>query len=147
MDQKCTNGTRFSTKLEWEHGWKSCIANSKDWRSENVNAIELNCKVVKKLQPSPPLLSSKKFCIPQPSDSIFGTSSPTPPTPFNKDGKNYFCFLSFFLFLSFKRLQGYARMLELQIHTCHWFLAYTILSYTMYFFHHITQTSMYIKKD
>ena len=33
----------FSIRLGWERGWKSCMANSKDWRSENVNAIELNC--------------------------------------------------------------------------------------------------------
>ena len=39
----------FSTRLGWEHGWKSCMANSKDWRSENVNMIELNCKAVKKV--------------------------------------------------------------------------------------------------
>ena len=32
----------FSTRLGWEGGWKSCMANSKDWRSKNVNAIELN---------------------------------------------------------------------------------------------------------
>ena len=31
----------FSTRVGWERGWKSCMANSKDWRSENVNAIEL----------------------------------------------------------------------------------------------------------
>ena len=41
----------FSTRLGWECGWKSCMDNSKDWRSENVNAIELNCKVVKKVVP------------------------------------------------------------------------------------------------
>ena len=34
----------FSTRLEWECGWKSCMANSKDWSSANVNVIELNCK-------------------------------------------------------------------------------------------------------
>ena len=44
----------FSTRLGWERGWRSFMANSKDWRSENVNMIELNCKVVKKWQPSPP---------------------------------------------------------------------------------------------
>ena len=39
----------FSTRLGWECGWKSCTADSKDWRSENVNVIELNCKVAKKV--------------------------------------------------------------------------------------------------
>ena len=39
----------FSTRLWWECGWKSCMAYSKDWRSENINVIELNCKVVKKV--------------------------------------------------------------------------------------------------
>ena len=62
----------FSTRLGWERGWKSCMANSKDWRSENVNMIELNCKVVKK---------SGNF-VP-PSDSIFGRSYPR---LFNKGG-------------------------------------------------------------
>ena len=69
----------FSTRLGWERGWKSCMANSKDWRSENASAIELNCKVVKKAatppflhQPPPPTfsgsspLSSKKFRIAPP---------------------------------------------------------------------------------
>ena len=75
------------------------MANSKTERSENVNAIELNCKVAKKLQPPPPflhqppppfsglsLLSSKKIHTP-PSDSIFGRSYPS----FNKGegGSNY----------------------------------------------------------
>ena len=57
---------RFSTRLGWECGWKCCMANSKDWRSENLNAIELSCEVVKKVatppflhqppHPTPPLL-------------------------------------------------------------------------------------------
>ena len=76
----------FSTRLGWERGWKSCMANWKGWRSENVNAIKLNCKVVKKWQPphfyinspfsglSPPL-SSRKFRT-RPCDSIFGRSYP-----------------------------------------------------------------------
>ena len=70
----------FSTRFGWERGWKSCMNNSKDWRPENVNVIELNCKVVKKVAtlpflhhppPSPPFLfrfipcSSKEFCTPQ----------------------------------------------------------------------------------
>ena len=48
----------------------------------------LNCKVIRKWQPShfymnPPFsglspLSSKKFCTPPPSDSIFGRSYPSP---------------------------------------------------------------------
>ena len=48
----------FSTRLGWESGWKSYMANSKDWRSENVYVIELNCKVVKKVatSPAPPSL-------------------------------------------------------------------------------------------
>ena len=36
----------FSKRLGWKRGLKSCMANSKEERSENVNAIELNCKVV-----------------------------------------------------------------------------------------------------
>ena len=45
----------FSTRLGWERGWKSCMAKSKDRRSENVNVIELNCNVVKKVAtPLPP---------------------------------------------------------------------------------------------
>ena len=71
-----------------ENGWKSCMTNWKDWRSENVNLIELNCKVVKKVATphfciNPPFsglspLSSKKFCTPLPplSDSIFGRPFP-----------------------------------------------------------------------
>ena len=52
------------------------MANSKEERSENVNAIELNCKVVKKVA-SPPFLHqppflAKNFALP--SDSIFGRS-------------------------------------------------------------------------
>ena len=43
----------ISTRLWWEPGWKSCMANSEDWRSKNVNVIELNCKVVKKVATSP----------------------------------------------------------------------------------------------
>ena len=65
------------------------MANSKTERSENVNAIELNCKVAKKLQPPPPflhqrpppfsglsLLSSKKIHTPQVTQFLEG---PTPP--------------------------------------------------------------------
>ena len=96
MDQKCTNNTTFSTRLGWKRGWKSCMADSKDWRSENVNAIKLNCKIVKKfatplhfcINPPPPFsglspLSTKKFRIPPSSDTIFGRSYPP---PFNKGG-------------------------------------------------------------
>ena len=55
----------FSTRLAWERRSKSFMANWKDWGSENENAIELNCKVVKKVA-TPPFsdlspLSSKKF--------------------------------------------------------------------------------------
>ena len=68
------------------HGWL------KDWRSENVNAIKLNCKVVKKVRSpltthfcinspfsglSP--FSSKKFCHPQVNQFLEGAAS-----PFNK---------------------------------------------------------------
>ena len=86
----------FSTRLGWEHGWKSCMANSKDWRSENVNAIELNRKVVKKVATPPPpfphqpppsfsglsSLSRKKFGTPQVTQFL---GDATPP-PFNKGG-------------------------------------------------------------
>ena len=41
----------FSTSLGWKSKWKYYMANSKEWRSNNVNVIELNCKVVKKWQP------------------------------------------------------------------------------------------------
>ena len=75
------------------------MANSKTERSENVNAIELNCKVAKKLQPPPPISTSTpsplfRFIPPfqqknsyPPSDSIFGRSYPS----FNKGegGSNY----------------------------------------------------------
>ena len=44
----------FSTRRGWERGWKSYMANSKDWRSKNVNAIKLNCNVVKKVATPPP---------------------------------------------------------------------------------------------
>ena len=51
-------------------------------KTENVNAIEQNCKVVKKVatapflhQPSPPFSGLS----PLPSDSIFGRSYPPPP--------------------------------------------------------------------
>ena len=44
----------FSARLRWKRGWKSCMANSKDWRSENVNMIGLNCNVVKKVATPPP---------------------------------------------------------------------------------------------
>ena len=86
----------FSTRPdERGRGWKSCMANSKDWRSDNVNMIERNCKVVKKVATphfyiNPPLsvlspLSSKKIRTPS-SDSISGRSSP----PFNREGgSNY----------------------------------------------------------
>ena len=83
----------FSTRLGWERGWRSCTAhNSKDWRSENVNVIELNCKVVKKfVTPSistanPPFqvyphFLAKIFLPPSPpSNSIFGRSYPLPPS-------------------------------------------------------------------
>ena len=80
---------RFSTRLGWECGWKCCMANSKDWRSENLNAIELSCEVVKKVAtppflhqppPTPPLHcsfsglsphSSKTFCTPTPQVTQF----------------------------------------------------------------------------
>ena len=69
----------FSTRLGWERGWKSCMANSKDWRSENVNMmIELNCKVVKKVATPQPFqvylpFLAKNF-VPHPIDSNFGRS-------------------------------------------------------------------------
>ena len=44
----------FSTRLGWERQWKSCMDNSQDWRSKNINVIELNCKVVKKSGNRPP---------------------------------------------------------------------------------------------
>ena len=61
---------------------------SKDWRSANVNAIELNCKVVKKVTTQiststpPPFsalspLSSKTFCTPPPQVTQF-LEGPTP---------------------------------------------------------------------
>ena len=80
--------TGFNTRLGWERGWKSCLANSKDWRSENVNAIELNCKAVKKVAipyfyinlPSSGLflLSSKKVCtaLPQVTQFLEGHNTP-----------------------------------------------------------------------
>ena len=79
----------FSTRLGWERGWRYCMANSKDWRSKNVNVIELNCKVVKKWQPPistsiPPLFFRfiprflQKILYPPPSDSIFWRSYPPP---------------------------------------------------------------------
>ena len=69
----------FSTRLGWERGLKSYIANSKDWRSKNLNVIELNCKVVTKVAtPSPsqvyPPFLAKYFAPPLPSDPIFGRS-------------------------------------------------------------------------
>ena len=75
----------FSTRLGWGREWKSCMANSKDWRSEKLNAIELNCNVVKKVttplfQVYTPFLA-KNF-VPPPSDAIYGRSYP--PSPFNK---------------------------------------------------------------
>ena len=82
----------FSTRLGWERGWKSYMDNSKDWRSENEHAIELNCKIVKKVA-TPPLfsglspISSKKISHP-PSDSIFGSPTPSP-LLIRKGGSNY----------------------------------------------------------
>ena len=58
---------------------------TQDWRSENVHAIELNCKVVKKVEtprPPPPLFRFipnfwQKISHP-PSGSIFGSPTPFP---------------------------------------------------------------------
>ena len=69
----------FGTRLGWERGRKSCMDNSNDWRSKNVNVIELNCKVVKKVAKA---LSSKNVCTPA-SDPISGRSYPP---FFNKGG-------------------------------------------------------------
>ena len=64
---------RFSARFGWEHGWKSCMANSKDWKSENVNMIELICKLEEKVATPPPPyppfsglspLSSQRICTP-----------------------------------------------------------------------------------
>ena len=88
--------TRRGWERGWERGWKSCMANSKDWRPENVNAIEQNCKVVKKVatlpflhQLSPPFsglspLSSKKNCTP-PQVTQF-LEGPTPHPPLKEGG-------------------------------------------------------------
>ena len=83
----------FSTRLWWEAGSKSCMINSKDWRSKNVNVIELNCKVVKKKWQPPPFLhqtpftslsplSSKRSHTPTPQVTQF-LESPTHPPPLN----------------------------------------------------------------
>ena len=85
----------FSTGLGWEREWESYMANSKEWRSEKVNAIELNCNVVKNVATPLPIststpptfsglypLSSKKFRTPfQVTQFMEG---PTTPSPFNK---------------------------------------------------------------
>ena len=77
---------------------RSCMAKSKDWRSENANGIELNCKVVNIVATSPPSpapppppnststppfqvytpILPKNF-IPHPSNSIFGRFYPPSP--------------------------------------------------------------------
>ena len=75
---------RFSTRLGWECGWKCCMANSKDWRSENLNAIELSCEVVKKVA-TPPISTSTP--PPHPSTAPFQVYPPilakhfVPPPP------------------------------------------------------------------
>ena len=90
----------FSTRLGWEHGWKCYIANSKDWRSENLNEIELNCEVVKKVATSPPHFyinppfsglsphSSKRICTPSPQMTQF-LEGPIPPLIRGGRGSNY----------------------------------------------------------
>ena len=81
----------FSTRLdERERGWKSCMVNSKDWRSENVNMTELNCKVVKKVA-TPPFLHQPPFqvyppflaknFIPSPQVTQFLEGPTPPPSP------------------------------------------------------------------
>ena len=79
----------FSRRLWWEHGWNSCMGNSKDWRSKKVNVIELNCKVVKKVATphfyiNPPfsslsLLSHKKIHTSQVIQFLKGPTPPPPP--------------------------------------------------------------------
>ena len=88
----------FSTRLGWEHGWKSSMAQkTKDWKSNTgtltfptktvnmIDVIELNCKVVKNVATPPwpfpinppfqiyPPFLAKNFVSP-PSSSIFGWS-------------------------------------------------------------------------
>ena len=70
---------------------------TQDWRSKNVNAIELNCKVVKKvatphLYINPPFsglspFSSKKFHTPPPQVTQF-LEGPAPPL-IRSGGSNY----------------------------------------------------------
>ena len=91
----------FSTKLGWGRGWKSCMANSKDWRSENVNAIELNCKVVKKVATAPPFLHqpplsrfitpflAKKFVPLQVTKFLEGPTPPPAPLIRGRGSSNY----------------------------------------------------------
>ena len=91
----------FSTRLGWERRWKSFMANSKDWRSENVNAPELNCKVVKKVA-TPPLpppfvhqrplfrsISPFKQKISYPPQVTQFLEGPTPQPPWGGGGSNY----------------------------------------------------------
>ena len=92
----------FSTRLGWKRGWKSCMANSKDWRSENVNVIEWSCKIVKKVATSPFYISppfqvylpflAKEFSSPLPSDSVFGRSKTSSPPLIRRGGSNYAIF-------------------------------------------------------
>ena len=76
-------------EIKDEEGWK-------DWRSENVNVIELNCKVVKKVATphfyiNPPFQVYSPFLaknfVPLPQVTQF-LEVPTPP-PFNKEGGGF----------------------------------------------------------
>ena len=142
MDQKCTNGTRFSTKLGWERGRKSCIANSKDWRSENVNAIELNCKVVKKLQ-SPPSFLAKNFASPnQVTQFLEHPPLPLLPHLIRMEKTIFVFFLSFSFFQKIAGLcaNAWATDTHMSLVSC---IHYTILYYVFFSSHN---TNFYVYK-